>query len=956
MIGLLTGVLLGPCLLGSVAAALMGLPRLRARFRAARAGWLLAAGPAASLGALIALTPGVLDGQPIAASLPWAPSLGIAWAIYLDGLSLLLGMLIAAIATLATLYAGYYFEGDRGAWRFFAYLLGFTAFMLGLVIAGDLVMLFVCWEGTSILSFLLIGYQAASAEARAAALRALLITGGGGVALLAGLLALGAEAGSLAIPDVLAAGDVLRASPIYGLMLALVAVGALTKSAQFPFHAWLPGGMTAPTPASALLHSATMVKAGVYLLARLNPALGFTEAWFWTLTTLGAATMLVAAAAGLYQRDLKGLLAYSTVAQLGVLIMLIGQDTGIAFKALIVGIVAHALYKSALFLLAGIVDHAAHTRDLDRLGGLARRMPWTAGLTILAAASMAGLPPLFGFLAKETLIATATHPTLPALVAWALTGAVVLAGGLIFAQAGTLAIETFFGEPGDPRAAEQAHDPPTRMLLAPAIPAVLSVFVALLDPPGLATLFAAASQAAFGSEVKVSLTLWTGLNLPLMLSGAAVALGLVLLAWRARVRQVLARSRVGTGSDALYRIGLRGIDGAAWLVTRGQNGQLRRYLLVMLLGIGGLLLIAGTPGWPDAWGRAWGIGAQTLLMALALGWTVVSAAMIALLRRDLHAILAYSAAGLGTAGVFLLLPGPDLALVMLVVEVLTVVVLVQALLRMPPEARRQADALRERPGDLVRDGVVAAAAGAVVAVAALGLTATHPRDSRIAPYVLANAKAEVGAADAVGSIIIDYRATDTLVEIAVFALACLGAMTLIQYASPAAGDPEAEARGEAQRALLRTPMMQLLALAVLPFALVLAATHVMFGHGQPGDGFTAGVIAALAAGFWLAVMGRGRGPMALRWLRPVALMAGGLALVLSAAVSAWGLAGSFFAHVDFGRRLGIPLPEGFALSTSLLFELAIALVVLGAAAMLLATLSPERERLRRRPAGKEAGG
>ncbi len=341
------------------------------------AGWVLALLPALAFILLLSLIP-AKGAPPETLALPWMPSLGLSVSFYLDGLAGLFALLVTGIGALVVIYAGYYLADDPSAPRFYAYLFLFMAAMLGLVLAGDLVTLWFCWECTSITSFLLIGYKQKDPKARAAAMKSLFITGGGGIALLAGVVWVGSIAGGVDFQTVLSSGALLRSSPWYLPVFGLFAFAAFTKSAQFPAHIWLPEAMSAPTPASAYLHSATMVKAGIYLLARMNPAIGQTDAWFWTLSLVGLVTMLLGAYQGFRQNDLKGLLAYSTISQLGAMVMLIGQDTDIAFKALVIAVLAHALYKSALFLVTGSVDHEAHTRDLRRLGGLRRWMPVTA--------------------------------------------------------------------------------------------------------------------------------------------------------------------------------------------------------------------------------------------------------------------------------------------------------------------------------------------------------------------------------------------------------------------------------------------------------------------------------------------------------------------------------------------------------------------------------------------------
>ncbi len=498
-------------------AALFGLPALNRRLDITRLSWLLALAPLSALVILAARVPQANAGVVTVWQWTWLPSLGLNLGLYVDDLSLFFGLIITFIGTLIIIYTGQYFKGDQGAWRFLTYLLLFMVSMLGIVLAGDVLTLFIFWEGTSILSFLLVAYKTELESARRGAFRALLITGGGGIALLLGVLFLSYVAGGTDFVTILSRGDVLRSSEFYGLILALVALGAFTKSAQFPFHFWLPGAMSAPTPASAYLHSATMVKAGIYLLARLNPALGFTETWFWLLTIAGGITMLTGAYLGLKQNDLKALLAYSTISQLGILVMLIGQDIAIAYKALIIGILAHALYKSALFLVAGIVDHETGTRDMRRLGGLAKVMPFTFTVAFLAALSMAGLPPMFGFLAKETLLAAAVHPTLPPIAAELIRWAAVIAGALMLAQAGLLIWETFLGKAKDPDV--HGHEAPIPMWLAPAIPATLSIILVILPgPKEEAALLSGAAQAAYGDAVKVSFVLFHGLTVELLLS------------------------------------------------------------------------------------------------------------------------------------------------------------------------------------------------------------------------------------------------------------------------------------------------------------------------------------------------------------------------------------------------------------------------------------------------------
>jgi NADH:ubiquinone oxidoreductase subunit 5 (subunit L)/multisubunit Na+/H+ antiporter MnhA subunit len=652
----------------------------------------------------------VFDGGRIIQEIAWMPTLGIRAILYLDGLSALFALLVTGIGTLIVIYTGYYLKEDPDAWRFLAYMMLFMTSMLGLVLAGDVITLFVFWEGTSITSYLLIGFKYKYADARRSAFKALFITGGGGIALLAGLLMVSSVSGSFSFADILASGDLLRQSPLYQVMFGLIVLGAFTKSAQVPFHIWLPDAMSAPTPASAYLHSATMVKAGIYLMARMNPALGLTDTWFWVLSLAGMATMLVGAYLGLKQNDLKALLAYSTVSQLGALMMLIGQDSEIAFKALVVGLLAHALYKSALFMIAGIVDHETGTRDLRKLGGIRRAMPVTFLVATIAALSMGGLPPLFGFLAKETLLATTTHPGVPPIIEIVFPAAVVISGALILVQAGTLLVDTFMGPKRDPDL--HAHEAPLGMLLAPMLPATVSLALGVLpEPASLAALLAAGAQAALGAPVSVSLALWTGINVPLLLSMVAIMLGSSIFAFRVRVRGRIMQTANVLTFNHLYQGGLKGIDLAAYWVTRVQNGKLRFYLVIMLIGMGSLIyafnalplftIPVGIQLTPDIF-----VNELMLLRLFALLLIVISAAASVFLKRDLPAILALGVSGLAVAVLMVLEPAPDVALVQVVVDILLTIILVLLLTRLPrPQRQRAAEFTfrQTRPG-LLRDG------------------------------------------------------------------------------------------------------------------------------------------------------------------------------------------------------------------------------------------------------------
>jgi multicomponent K+:H+ antiporter subunit A len=926
----------------------------RSGWTASRLGWTLSIFPLASFLLVIYAFSLVPSGKALTFSLPWIPSLGLNFSLYLDGLSALFALLITGIGTLVVIYTGQYFGDDASAWRFHAYTLLFMLAMLGLVLAGDLITLFLFWEGTSISSFLLIAYKFKDEAARKGAFKSLFITGGGGIAMLAGFLFVISLSGSADFQTVLASGDLLRASPLYPVLFTLVAFGAFTKSAQFPAHIWLPEAMTAPTPASAFLHSATMVKAGVYLLARLNPALGNTDLWFWTLSIVGLTTMLVGAYIGFKQHDLKPLLAYSTISQLGVLVALIGQDTEIAFKALVISILAHALYKSALFMSAGIIDHETGTRDLRKLGGLRKQMPVMFGIMGIAALSMAGLPPLFGFLAKETLLASATHPSLPPIVDSLFPLTTVLAGALILAQAGLAVWGVFLGKPADEKHPPHGHDPNFAFWLAPALPALLSLLIGLapVEPQFLVNFLADAAKAAYGDKVKVSLALWTGINVPLILSLVAVTLGSLVFWQRGRIRPWMTNFLPNLTANALFDGTVSGLDWLSRTATRLQGGRLRVYIRIMLLSMIALVvLFNGIPERLALPSLTWNIEGLNGLRMFSLFMLTASAVVSTVVQRDLYAVIALGITGLGVAVWMALEPSPDVALVQLMVDILSTVILILSLSLIPRKLRDRANELLHSRRGMLRDALLAGLAGLVVAGLAFTALNTRPRESVVSPFYAENAKPLTGAKDIVGAIVVDFRGADTLMEIMVFSLAGLGIYTLLHYASRKSSDhtheePERQLKPNSPRgvfSLPTSPMLHTLAYIMLPLAFMLGVTHMMYGHDQPGDGFTAGVIISLAIAQWYMLFGYYETRRKLAWLNRNNMIAAGLTLALINALGGAAFGGGFFAPVDYGKMLGLPLPPGFYLTNSFLFEASIALSVMGAATLILDNLGHPRE-------------
>ena len=732
-------------------------------------GWGLALLPLALLLWLWRLQGQVVQGAVIEYTLAWVPSLDVTLVWYIDGLSLLFAVLISGIGALVLIYAGGYLAGDPQLGRFYLYLLLFMAGMVGLVLAGNLLTLFICWELTSISSYLLIGYKHRYQASRTAALQALLVTGGGGLALLAGILLLGQVGGTLEISQLAAQRDKIQQSALYLPIVLLILLGAFTKSAQFPFHFWLPNAMAAPTPVSAYLHSATMVKAGVYLVARLTPTLGGTELWFGLLTTFGAVTMILAAFLAWHQRDLKRILAYTTISALGTLLLLLGIGTPVALKAAMLFLLVHALYKGALFMVAGVVEHQTGVREITQLGGIWRALPVTAVAAGLAALSMAGVPPLAGFVSKELFYeATLYAPTLGGL----LTGVALLTNVLTVMAAGLIVLRPFFG--ALPAAMEKPVEAGPSLLLGPVVLAVVGLLSGVAIGPVGSQWIAPAVSAVAGSATSVKFSLWHGINPMLLLSLATI--GLALLGWLGQRRLLMATAGLDLGAKVGPERGYFGLLNALprfahWQTRLLQHGYLRHYLFVvistMVLLVGYTLLSRVALPWAGAWSALrWHEVGLLLLMVLAAGVVVTAASL-------LLAIIAVGVVGLGMSLLFVLYSAPDLAMTQFAVETLTVLLFVFVIYRLPHFAR-----LTGR-WERLRDAGLAIAAGGLVAL--LVLTASQvPHPMHVSNYFAAESWLAANGRNVVNVVLVDFRALDTLGEIVVLLVAALGVHALLR--------------------------------------------------------------------------------------------------------------------------------------------------------------------------------
>ncbi|MBP1468367.1 DUF4040 domain-containing protein [Candidatus Chloroploca sp. M-50] len=744
-------------------------------------GWGLAVLPL-SLFVLLALQiPLIASGGRLDEAVPWVPAMGLELRFSLDGLGMLFALIITGIGTLIVGYAGAYMANDAGLGRFLVYMFLFMGAMLGVVLAGNILTMFVFWELTSITSYLLIGYKHDYPDARRGAQQSLLITGIGGLALLLGLLILAAAAQQVGVSvadsyrfdALIAAGEQIRQTALYAPAVALIFLGCFTKSAQFPFHFWLPGAMQAPTPASAFLHSATMVKAGIYLLARLSPGLGETLLWNGTLVAVGGFTFVFGSIVAFRQYDIKALLAYTTLSMLGGLVMMIGLGGKYGAEALVTGILAHALYKSSLFMVAGIIDHEAGTRDLNKLGALRRYMPITMVVTAIALLSQMGIPILMGFVSKEWMLKAALESSLPA--PWplvALVAIVIGAVGYIIA-AWRLFRNAFLGEPSPTVQKHHLVDPKWSMLLSPAVPSALSLILPLGLLPAVSSLLSPAASAVYGAPFTFELYLYRGVNTALLISLGVIAVGALFATQQQRLaaQKIIASINGAVVFDKL----IEGLLAFATGMTRMiQSGRLRTYLLYVVLVF---MLFVGTPFVAYGLDDIRFVLDENLRFYEVVVTALIPIAVIATIAASsrLGAIIALGVAGAMVALIFVLFSAPDLALTQLLIEVLSTVFLLFVFSVLPSRFASLSPAWVRW-----RDAFIATVFGVMMAMLVLAASSNTDFPS-LAPWFLANSLSEGKGANVVNVILVDFRGFDTLGEITVLFIAVLGIYGLLRF-------------------------------------------------------------------------------------------------------------------------------------------------------------------------------
>lgn len=737
-------------------------------------GYILAIVPAAIFFYFVDFYDRIAAGEIITIDYPWVSSLDLSISFYLDGLSLLFAMLIAGFGTLIFIYSAAYLKGHQLLERFYIYLLIFMASMLGVVLSGNIIGIFVFWELTSFSSYLLIGFNHEKENTRKAALQALLVTVGGGLALLAGVVFLGVASGGYEVQYLLTSVDFIKEHSFYTPIVVLILLGALTKSAQFPFYFWLPNAMAAPTPVSAYLHSATMVKAGIYLIARFTPILGDTFLWQYSIIIPGALTMVIGAYKALFEHDIKKILAYTTTSALGIIVMTLGIGTPLAIKAALTFLVAHAFYKGALFLVAGNIDEQAKSRDINILSGLFKKMPYTGIAAILSCLSMAAIIPMLGFVAKEAVLeATITSPVFPII----LTIGVVFSGVAFVILGILLSIQIFFG-----KTKNEAHEPKNEarfsMVVGPLLLACISLLFGVFSTKAISTLLNKASASLLPGSMPFELGLWHGFNTPLMLSIVTVGVGVILYSFRKRYEKgaVIIKVLHRIGPEQFYFMLVYGLRISANKVTGVlQTGYLRSYITIILVSFLALGLLVNVQNnlftlFIQQWFHSLeNIQIHEIAVLLVM---LVATGMLFIAKSRLTAIIALGIVGYGIGLIFIFFGAPDVAITQFLIETLTVILFVLILHKLPEF--RKFNRFKLEKAFII----IPLLFGGFMTFVLLTVT-NNKLVSGLKEYFVENSYTLGKGKNVVNVILVDFRALDTLGEITVLSIAAIGIYSLL---------------------------------------------------------------------------------------------------------------------------------------------------------------------------------
>lgn len=942
-----------------VALALPFLGSLIAAFLPQRARNLASSGAGilALLAAILLAThfSALMDGQKLRYVSEWLPSLGLQFSLRLDGFTWMFSTMVLGIGALVTLYARYYMSPEDPVPRFFAFLQAFMGAMLGIVLSGNLIQLAFFWELTSIFSFLLIGYWHHNQAARDGARMALIVTGFGGLCLLVGILLLGRIAGSYDVDTVIASGAIIRAHDAYLPALIFILLGAFTKSAQFPFHFWLPHAMAAPTPVSAYLHSATMVKAGIFLLILLWPALSGTTEWYVIVTLAGLATLVGGAWSAIFQQDLKGLLAYSTISHLGLITLLLGLGSPLAAVAAMFHTINHATFKASLFMAAGIIDHETGTRDLRQLSGLARYMPYTATLAVVAAAAMAGVPLLNGFISKEMFLAEALGAESGTVIDYTLPFLATLASGFSVFYSIRFIHQTFFG-PEPKNLPRQPHEAPHWMRLPIEVLVILCLLVGIIPALTIGPVLRMAAQSVLGDQMPIfSLAIWHGFNAPLMMSMAALGGGA--LAYRkygarlnaVEVSPVIGRIKARRTFEAVLAA-IMDTARALHRITGTDRLQVQLRLMIATALVMGLL-----PFFFQGYSR--GSEPDTLIDPIfALLWVIgglcaIGAAWQAKFHR-LVALILLGGAGIATCISFIWLSAPDLGLTQLLVEIITTVLLLLSLRWLPqrkpetwPGMKTPFSVRIRRGGDLL----LALLGGIGMGLLSYAMM-TRPAPQSVSDFFIDNAYSGGGGTNVVNVILVDFRNFDTMGEITVLAIVALTIFTLLRRFRPAPEsvelphqqrrqlkyDRESEHRNEGDTLIHYLFVPRAIMVWLFPVIITLALYLLIRGHDLPGGGFAGGVTASI--GILLLYMAGGT-----RWVearlnvQPIRWISLGLLSVVLVGLLALPFGRPFLK--TYFNYLDVPLIGDIPIASALIFDIGVFAVVVGTTVLILIAIA-----------------
>ncbi|MGG1634333.1 Na+/H+ antiporter subunit A [Paenibacillus sp. NRS-1760] len=940
-------------------------PLLRKLLHGLHTGWIILPLPILLFSYFLWKIPAIQSGETITATIPWIPSLGVNFTVYLDGLGLLFALLITGIGALVVLYSIYYLDKNKEAiTSFYVYLLLFMGAMLGVVLSDNLIVLYGFWELTSISSFLLIAFWNHREKSRYGALKSMLITVFGGLSMLAGFVLLYVMSGTFSIREIIGSVDTLSGHVLFLPAMLLILVGAFTKSAQFPFHIWLPDAMEAPTPVSAYLHSATMVKAGLYLVARFSPIFSGESAWFWLVSFFGLVTMIYGSFRAMKQTDLKSLLAFSTISQLGLLMSLFGLGSAAAFytggtdslfyakatMAAIFHLINHAVFKGALFMVVGIVDHETGTRDIRKLGGLMALMPITFSIALIGAFSMAGLPPFNGFLSKEMFFTAALNirqldffnvsfmlAIIP-VIAW-------VASIFTFVYSMILLFRTFMGPAQFEKLAKKPHEAPLGMLISPVILASLAVVIGLF-PNLLAYSLIEPAMAAIhpnvllpGERFLVHIQFWHGWTAEIFMTMGVVIAGTLLFKFHQRIQWINQPLFQHISLNQMYDGGLRVLDrGSNRLTNRYMTGSIRHYLMyifVFLIVSLGLTMIQEKVNVFQFSDYA-PISVYEAVIIIVL---VLSVIAIPFTKSRMMAIILTGAAGYMVTLFFVILQAPDLALTQMIVETVSVTLFLLCFYHLPKLSKEIA-ALRFRLSNFV----IALSVGIIMTLIALGASGNRAFDS-ISDFFLKESYELAGGKNVVNVILVDFRGFDTMLEIVVLAIASLGIYAMIKLKLDAEDErvflPKQSNRGKLAFPVVRSNDVILQTIAkVVIFIILTFSVYLMFaGHNHPGGGFIGALMASAA--FILLTMAFGLQTM--REVIPIdfrVLTAIGLSIAILTGVGSFIFGAPFLSHA-FGH-FELPLLGDTELATAMLFDLGVYLTVIGVTMTIILTIGRDK--------------